>query len=144
MQKITFYVTETDMEEFRYYLQERENSTATIGKYLHDVRTFRDFLGDEKWADKEKLLEYKEWLLELLCGQQCEFHAGGVESVSHVPGSGQAPDEAGEGTALRSDGREENAHEGGIPQAGAHSERGGEGTDRHDHGNHVRYRNPRQ
>ena len=63
MQKITFYVTETDMEEFRYYLQERENSTATIGKYLHDVRTFRDFLGDEKWADKEKLLEYKEWLL---------------------------------------------------------------------------------
>ena len=63
MQKITFYVTEADMEEFRYYLQERENSTATIGKYLHDVRTFRDFLGDEKWADKEKLLEYKEWLL---------------------------------------------------------------------------------
>ena len=56
MQKITFYVTETDMEEFRYYLQERENSTATIGKYLHDVRTFRDFLGDEKCADKEKLL----------------------------------------------------------------------------------------
>lgn len=64
MQKTTFRMTETDMEEFRYYLQERENSTATIGKYLHDVRTFKDFLGEENSADKEKLLEYKEWLLD--------------------------------------------------------------------------------
>lgn len=64
MDNITFYITEKEIKEFRYYLQERENSTATIEKYLRDVRKFAEFAGTGRPLDKESLLEYKEWLIE--------------------------------------------------------------------------------
>ena len=64
MNNITFVVREEDMNEFRYYLQERENSEATIEKYMRDVRKFMTFAGTDQPVGKEKLLEYKEWLIE--------------------------------------------------------------------------------
>ena len=64
MNNTTFILKEKDINEFRYYLQERENSEATIEKYVRDVRKFMAFVGTDKLVDKEKLLEYKEWLIK--------------------------------------------------------------------------------
>lgn len=64
MNNTTFILKEKDINEFRYYLQERENSEATIEKYVRDVRKFMAFVGTDKMVDKEKLLEYKEWLIK--------------------------------------------------------------------------------
>ena len=64
MNNTTFILKEEDMNEFRYYLQERENSEAPIEKYMRDVRKFMDFAGTDKPVDKEKLLKYKEWLIK--------------------------------------------------------------------------------
>lgn len=64
MNNTTFILKEKDINEFRYYLQERENSEATIEKYMRDVRKFMTFVGTDKMVDKEKLLEYKEWLIK--------------------------------------------------------------------------------
>lgn len=63
MNDITFYLTEQDLRGFCRYLQERENSPATIRKYLHDVRTFADYAGMDQPVNKERLLAYKEWLI---------------------------------------------------------------------------------
>lgn len=52
------------LDEFQDYLYERENAEATIEKYLRDIRTFFRFLGEERILDKQKILKYKEWLLE--------------------------------------------------------------------------------
>ena len=62
MEKKTFSINEKDVEEFREYLMERENSRATIEKYLRDVRKFMEYAGTDESLDKEKLLQYKEWL----------------------------------------------------------------------------------
>ena len=63
MEKKTFSINEKDVEEFREYLMERENSRATIEKYLKDVRKFMEYAGTDESLDKEKLLQYKEWLV---------------------------------------------------------------------------------
>lgn len=63
MEKKTFSINENDVEEFREYLMERENAGATIEKYLRDVRKFMTYAGADKLLDKEKLLQYKEWLV---------------------------------------------------------------------------------
>lgn len=52
------------MEEFAVYLRERENAKATIRKYLTDIRTFYNFMGENRRITKEQLLSYKEWLVE--------------------------------------------------------------------------------
>ncbi len=64
MNNTKFYLAEKDLKEFRYYLQERENSGATIEKYMRDVKKFMDFAGTEQPVDKERLLKYKEWLID--------------------------------------------------------------------------------
>ena len=80
MNNITFVVREEDMNEFRYYLQERENSEATIEKYIRDGSAGGQgkTVGIQGMADRE------------LRGQQCEFHACGAESVSGISGERQA------------------------------------------------------
>lgn len=55
-----FNINENDLVEFKQYLVERENSAATIEKYLRDIRKFIDFSGKNVEIDKEKLLKYKE------------------------------------------------------------------------------------
>lgn len=64
MLKNVITVANEDLEEFEQYLYERENARATIRKYMTDIRTFCRYLGKEKEADKNRLLLYKEWLLE--------------------------------------------------------------------------------
>ena len=64
MLKNVITVASQDLEEFEQYLYERENARATIRKYMTDIRTFCRYLGKEKEADKNRLLLYKEWLLE--------------------------------------------------------------------------------
>lgn len=50
------------VKEFEGFLWERENSQATIKKYLRDIKTFMDYLGKKKVISKECLISYKEWL----------------------------------------------------------------------------------
>lgn len=64
MKNTTFYLKRNDIEEFRYYLQERESAKATIEKYIRDVKKFMEYVGKEREIDKEKLLDYKQWLVE--------------------------------------------------------------------------------
>lgn len=52
-----------DLEKYRIYLREKEYASATVGKYLTDVRTFLSFLGEEREITRETLLRYKEWLI---------------------------------------------------------------------------------
>lgn len=56
------YIKGWEIERFREYLQEKENSSLTIEKYVRDDRTFLGFLGQDRRIDKERLLSYKEWL----------------------------------------------------------------------------------
>lgn len=56
---------EKKLEEFEGYLRERENSAATIEKYLRDIKTFRRYAEEEGGIlNKNILLKYKEWLTE--------------------------------------------------------------------------------
>lgn len=54
---------EVDLEEFGQYLYERENAQATVKKYLTDIRTFVKYMDGKNEIDKERILNYKEWLL---------------------------------------------------------------------------------
>ncbi len=51
-------ITTTDLENYNEYLISEEKSSATIGKYLHDVREFRSWLV-ERDLDKSEMLRYK-------------------------------------------------------------------------------------
>lgn len=51
------------LSDFRRFLVEEEKSTATIEKYLRDVRKFAVFLSGEE-ITKSKVLEYKSVLME--------------------------------------------------------------------------------
>lgn len=64
MEYVSFCLQENDLTDFKQYLQERENSNATIEKYIRDVRKFIVFAGRNKKVDKEMLLGYKEWLIQ--------------------------------------------------------------------------------
>lgn len=52
------------IEEFRGFLYERESAESTIRKYTTDIRTFFGYLGEDRTVDKQRILEYKTWLLE--------------------------------------------------------------------------------
>mgnify|MGYP005765331575 FL=1 len=56
-------MTERDLINFGNYLMERENSPATIEKYMRDVQKFYEFSSDGVIC-KEELLRYKEWLIK--------------------------------------------------------------------------------
>lgn len=64
MQKITVEMNPEQIGEFRFYLCDRENAEATIRKYVTDIRTFFRYLGENRMVDKQRLLAYKEWLLQ--------------------------------------------------------------------------------
>lgn len=56
-------MTQTQLEQFQKILIEDERSTATIRKYLRDVRAFWMFAGDET-VTKETVIRYKQYLNE--------------------------------------------------------------------------------
>lgn len=51
------------LEEFRHDLVLREKSTATLQKYLRDVRAFWAFLGNRELT-KQRMMEYKTFLIQ--------------------------------------------------------------------------------
>lgn len=59
-----FYITEKDIRKFKNYLQERENTPATIEKYARDIHTLMKYIGEKQLVDKDKLLKYKQWLMD--------------------------------------------------------------------------------
>ena len=63
MQNITAEIKREQIGAFREYLNQRENADATIKKYITDISTFLRYLNNESTIDKQKLLDYKEWLL---------------------------------------------------------------------------------
>lgn len=52
---------------FTEHLEEKECAPATIEKYLRDVKTFIKYLGNDRKITKQRLLEYKEWLIANYC-----------------------------------------------------------------------------
>lgn len=56
------YLSDKTISVFRDYLEEGEKSTATIDKYIHDVRAFFQYCGECR-ITKEILVEYKQHLL---------------------------------------------------------------------------------
>lgn len=64
LKKVSMKVQPEMLEEFRIYMEERENAPATISKYLRDIRTFLKYAGENAEINKEILLSYKEWLIE--------------------------------------------------------------------------------
>lgn len=59
MNNTGFYITEKNIMKFKNYLQERENAPATIEKYVRDIRTLMQYIGEKQLVDKDKLLKYK-------------------------------------------------------------------------------------
>ena len=51
-----------DIRKYRLYLLEMERSTATIEKYLRDIRKFSSWLGSDREVTKERVIEYKHAL----------------------------------------------------------------------------------
>ena len=60
----TVFIDEEKLLEFEAYLYERENAEATIRKYKSDAGAFLRYLGEERRADKSRVMAYKEWLIE--------------------------------------------------------------------------------
>lgn len=54
-------------DSFAEYLREKECAPATIEKYTRDIRTFSGYLGSDRKITKQRLLEYKEWLIKNYC-----------------------------------------------------------------------------
>ena len=53
-----------DISKYGLYLMEMEKSTATIEKYLRDIRKFSSWLGSDRKVTKERVIEYKYALTE--------------------------------------------------------------------------------
>lgn len=64
MNNTGFYITEKNIMKFKNYLQERENVPATIEKYVRDIHTLMPYIGEKQLVDKDKLLKYKQWLMD--------------------------------------------------------------------------------
>lgn len=62
--EVLFHLKEEYIEQFKEELFERENSSATIRKYITDIHTFYSYLGDDKAINKTRIVLYKEWLIE--------------------------------------------------------------------------------
>ena len=51
-----------EIEHYRRELMEAEKSAATVEKYIRDIRTFVQWLGDDRAVTKERVIQYKEYL----------------------------------------------------------------------------------
>lgn len=63
------------LEAFTNYLQHEGKSEATQEKYLHDVRAFFPFLGDQE-INKERVLAWKKPDGGRVCGALYQFYVG--------------------------------------------------------------------
>lgn len=55
------YITEKRLEEYQEYLYEQEKSSATIRKYMCDIKKLQIFFGSRELS-KKGMVEYKEML----------------------------------------------------------------------------------
>lgn len=53
------------IKEFERYLLECEKAKATVQKYVTDVRTFYRYLEKNFLISKQRLLDYKQWLMKM-------------------------------------------------------------------------------
>ena len=60
---MTQTITADLIEDFRDYLIDEEKATATLEKYIRDIKAFFEWLQSYEF-DKRKVLEYKEYLVE--------------------------------------------------------------------------------
>ena len=60
--------------DFRKKLELQEKSTATIEKYIRDVKAFSVYAQDDV-ITKETVIAYKNYLQQKLCCSQCELNA---------------------------------------------------------------------
>ena len=66
-------ISAEQIEVYQNYLIEEEKSSATISKYLYDIRSFGDWLSTSE-LDKSVVLSYKAYLLE-------RYSASSVNSI---------------------------------------------------------------
>lgn len=59
-----YIITSMLVEDFQTKMKEAEKSSATIEKYMHDIRHFCRFVSDRKEIDKEAVIAYKQRLME--------------------------------------------------------------------------------
>lgn len=57
------FLNEAMIDEFRLRLEEEEKSSATIDKYIRDVRTFFAYAGVTESINKTTMIAYKECLI---------------------------------------------------------------------------------
>lgn len=57
------FLNEAMIDEFRLRLEEEEKSSATIDKYIRDVRTFFAYAGVTESINKTTMIAYKEYLI---------------------------------------------------------------------------------
>ncbi len=57
------FLNEAMIDEFRLRLEEEEKSSATIDKYIRDVRTFFVYAGVTESINKTTMIAYKEYLI---------------------------------------------------------------------------------
>jgi site-specific recombinase XerD len=55
-------ITDDLIEKFKYYLINEEKASATLEKYMRDIRTFSQWISGKDF-DKQKVLDYKEYLI---------------------------------------------------------------------------------
>lgn len=58
-----YFLNEAMIDEFRLRLEEEEKSSATIDKYIRDVRTFFVYAGVTESINKTTMIAYKEYLI---------------------------------------------------------------------------------
>ena len=56
-----YHITDNDVNQYRQHLREEGRTDRTIDKYLHDIRSFREWL-QERDVTKERLVEWREYL----------------------------------------------------------------------------------
>ena len=57
------FLNEAMIDEFGLRLKEEEKSSATIDKYIRDVRTFFAYAGVTESINKTTMIAYKEYLI---------------------------------------------------------------------------------
>ena len=57
-------LTLDEIENYKNHLIKEEKSKATIQKYIRDIKKFYVFLDNDKTLDKQKLIDYKDILMQ--------------------------------------------------------------------------------
>ena len=84
MKRIT--LKPTDLKRFETYLVRNENSTATVEKYLRDVRVFLTFI-EYGTFDKQDVLRYKDWLIKIYKPTSANSMIGGLNTFLKFVGA---------------------------------------------------------